>query len=493
MKHCKLPLRLFSVLLAFCLIFTVCSPETVIFANDGEYGDNYENLSPEEKQTVIKQKLAEIDAKLDSLGEKSSETEEYISTLDERIEYLQKELKLSGDEIKNSKTKIGDLKEQYSDNEKEIADLNVEIKELSGKTKKLQKDFDDNYERYCQRLRALYISGDVNIMGVLLTSPDISTLLTRMEMVRRVSKADTALLKSLESEASNLKNTKSTLESKQIKLSDNQKNLITTQQNLTQTVDTLEAQQSDYKKKETAYKTEKEESDTLLANLHKQTDMYSEYRNQDEAELREINAEIEAAAEKYREEIEAKQTTTTTATKPSVTESTTADTSVNDDESDSDDTTHTTKPSTTKKPSNSLNFTYPVPSQKKITCDYGDAGYSGHTGVDYSCPTGSRIVAVESGIVIISTDLYNDKGDYRSYGRYIVIMHDKKNARGEYVYTLYAHNSQRVVSEGTHVEKGQLIAYSGSTGNSTGPHCHFEVRTPSASYDDCVNPRNYLP
>ena len=89
--------------------------------------------------------------------------------------------------------------------------------------------------------------------------------------------------------------------------------------------------------------------------------------------------------------------------------------------------------------------------------------------------------------------LKNSDGSYRSYGRYIVIAHDKKDSAGNYVYTLYAHNSSRVVSEDQYVKKGQLIAYSGSTGNSSGPHCHFEVRTPSAAYDDCVNPTYYLP
>ena len=138
-----------------------------------------------------------------------------------------------------------------------------------------------------------------------------------------------------------------------------------------------------------------------------------------------------------------------------------------------------------------ISLTYPVPSQTRITC--GFHGYTGHSGADFSCPTGSKVVAAESGTVIISADLYDDNGNYRSYGRYIVIKHDKTTSSGAAVYTLYAHNSERLVSAGQHVEKGQQIAKSGSTGNSTGPHCHFEVRTPSSSYSDCKNPANYLP
>jgi len=56
--------------------------------------------------------------------------------------------------------------------------------------------------------------------------------------------------------------------------------------------------------------------------------------------------------------------------------------------------------------------------------------------------------------------------------------------------TLYAHNSRLVVSVGQAVSKGDIIAYSGSTGNSTGPHCHFEVRLGNSAQR--VNPLNYL-
>ena len=262
--------------------------------------------------------------------------------------------------------------------------------------------------------------------------------------------------------------------------------LKTTQQNLTTSISTLETQQQDYSQKQDAYQSQKSESDKLLKQLDEQKQTFSEYRNQDQAELNAVNAEIAKAAEAYKKKLEAekKKTTTTKATTTTTKKS---------DEGSNDGETSTTKHTTTAQEDNSgrLRMTYPVPSQTRITCGYH--GYAGHTGVDFSCAANSKVVAAESGIVIISKDLTNSDGTYRSYGRYIVIMHDKTDSAGNYVYTLYAHNNSRLVRAGQEVKKGQQIAWSGSTGNSTGPHCHFEVRTPSANYNDCVNPTFYLP
>ena len=104
-----------------------------------------------------------------------------------------------------------------------------------------------------------------------------------------------------------------------------------------------------------------------------------------------------------------------------------------------------------------------------------------------------KVVAAESGTVIISADLTNADGTYRSYGRYIVIAHDKTTPSGKMLYTLYAHNNSRLVSAGEYVKKGQQIAWSGSTGNSTGPHVHFEVRLGEPLYSNAVDPAIYLP
>lgn len=487
MKQKSFLTKILAVLLA-AAFFAACPAHIVALATGNSQSDEYAGMTAEEKQAAIEQKIKELDSKLSSLGKESKETEEYINALDEKISYLKKQLEYSENKIESSKKKIDDLQQQYKDNEAQIAELTTDVANLELKNAQLEQTFNQSLTLYYQRIRAIYVSGETSTIAMLLTSPDISTLLTRYEMIKRVSKCDKELLQSVQSQASELSKTKLEMQNKQTTLQNDQVVLKTTQQNLTTSISTLETQQQDYSQKQDAYQSQKSESDKLLKQLDEQKQTFSEYRNQDQAELDAVNAEIAKAAEAYKKKLEAekKKTTTTkpTTAKPTVTKK---------DESENGGETSTAKHTTTTPEDNSgrLRMTYPVPSQTRITCGYH--GYAGHTGVDFSCAADSKVVAAESGIVIISKDLTNSDGTYRSYGRYIVIMHNKTDSAGNYVYTLYAHNNSRLVSAGQEVKKGQQIAWSGSTGNSTGPHCHFEVRTPSANYDDCVNPTFYLP
>lgn len=480
MKRSKIFLGLMSVLLASCLFSASVVPQP-IKATAYEYSEDYESLSNEEKQAYLEQQLKEVDKKLDDLSEQSKDTEEYINTLDEKIRYMKNQLTLAEEGIESSKDKIDSLEKEYESNENKIVELEASIKTLTAQTAELQKKFDDSLVKYYQRIRAMYVSGNMTVLEALLTSDDVSTLLTRLEMIRRVSQNDKSLLETLQTQGEKLMSTKDDLSSQKTSLEVTQTTLEQTQKTLTSTIDSYEDQQVEYADKKQDYESQKSEADSLLLQLQQDTKNYSEFRHQDQEELDEINRQIEEAAEKYQQQMQQSTTTTTTTEKPE------------SGGSSGDTKPNTTKPNTTKPSSNKLSMTYPVPSQTKITTAYGSAGYVGHTGVDFACASGSKVVAAESGTVIISTDLKNSDGSYRSYGRYIVIAHNKKDSAGNYVYTLYAHNSSRVVSEGQYVKKGQLIAYSGSTGNSSGPHCHFEVRTPTASYDDCVNPTYYLP
>ena len=101
----------------------------------------------------------------------------------------------------------------------------------------------------------------------------------------------------------------------------------------------------------------------------------------------------------------------------------------------------------------------------------------GHTGIDIAVPTGTPVRAALPGVVTTAT--YNAGG----YGYYVMIDH------GNGMVTLYAHCSKLLARVGSTVEAGDIVSLSGSTGRSTGPHLHFEVRINGQR----VNPRSYLP
>ena len=125
---------------------------------------------------------------------------------------------------------------------------------------------------------------------------------------------------------------------------------------------------------------------------------------------------------------------------------------------------------------------WPVPSCHTVSSGYGGrihpttGKYKFHGGLDIPGSYGSAIVAANSGKVIWA----GNRGD--SYGNYVIIDH------GGGVSTLYGHSSMVVVRTGQRVSRGQRIANVGSTGRSTGPHCHFEVRINGSR----VNPNPYV-
>lgn len=107
---------------------------------------------------------------------------------------------------------------------------------------------------------------------------------------------------------------------------------------------------------------------------------------------------------------------------------------------------------------------------------FGTGGIEKHGGIDIAPPFGTPIYTTHDGTVSYA-------GEHASYGRYILL--DK----GDGVSTVYAHCSQLLVQDGDQVVKGQMIAQVGSTGDSTGPHLHYEVRVGGTR----VNPIDYLP
>lgn len=121
-------------------------------------------------------------------------------------------------------------------------------------------------------------------------------------------------------------------------------------------------------------------------------------------------------------------------------------------------------------------FLWPVAYEKSfIYSDFGIRERDNHTGVDIVCPVGTLILATEDGRV--TSAQYS--GDY---GNAILLEHDNGYQ------TLYAHNSLLFVKPGDSVKKGQAIARSGISGESTGPHLHFEVRKDG----QLLNPKHFI-
>ncbi len=105
-------------------------------------------------------------------------------------------------------------------------------------------------------------------------------------------------------------------------------------------------------------------------------------------------------------------------------------------------------------------FSHPLPGARRTQ------GIHGHNGVDLGAPNGTPIRAAAAGEVIVS----KSSGWNGGYGNYVVIKHSNGTQ------TLYAHTSSNAVGVGAYVAQGEVIAYVGSTGKSTGSHLHFEVR-----------------
>jgi len=107
---------------------------------------------------------------------------------------------------------------------------------------------------------------------------------------------------------------------------------------------------------------------------------------------------------------------------------------------------------------------------------YGQRGATRHDGIDIAAPEGSPIVAAADGEAIFV-------GTQRGYGNLVILRHD------DGLVTIYAHNRENLIKEGTKVRQGDLIARVGRTGRATGPHCHFEVRRGTTP----MEPLDFLP
>lgn len=359
------------------------------------------------------------------------------------ISNTESEKKSVTDEIASLDAKIQEKSNKIASLEKEINKLNQDIAANQKKLEEAQANLEANTKSLRSRLREMYKRGNVNYIEVLLNSKDIEELLRNNEIISSIAKADRELIEYIKTQIDTIKKTEEKLKIDREKVTVTKAAVESERQGYQDAVNAKNEYMKVLEKNIDAYKIEFEKAQSDWENL--------------DLEILKLQKEIEV--QKKREEEAKKRAERASANRTNRVNS---------------------NISVASRPRDGQAYTWPVPGYYSISSPFGYRthpilGYSKfHSGIDIPAPSGTPIVAAKSGTVILSRLM-------SGYGNVIMIDH------GDTV-TVYAHCSALNKSVGDSVSAGDVVAFIGTTGLSTGPHLHFEVRVNGSP----VNPLGYV-
>lgn len=376
---------------------------------------SYADINIKESEKIRKElKSEEVKLKkaLSETKNKIEKKSEYGKTLNSKIENTSKQIRLASSKITS---------------------LDREILQKNRDVKATEENIEKNKQILLKRIKAVYLSGDVSALEIVLGAKNFNDFVDKFEIITRMSEHDAKLVAELKSQIDLINKDKKIIKDNKVKISSEKALLSSKQEELKNLV---------------------EENEKILSELNAEKNKEQSCIDENTAEYKKIDAEIN----KYY----AEQAKRRAASKTKVIETPTA----------------------------GKNYVWPVPGFTRISSPFNERrGNVFHKGIDIARTNGKSIhgapvVAAADGIVIKTFNGcvhdYPKTGSCGCGGGYgNVAFIDHGNGR----MTVYGHLSSVSVHKGQAVKKGQIIACVGCTGHSTGPHLHFECRLYNERYD----------
>lgn len=401
--------------------------------------------------------------------------EDSISDLEQQLQQLEQENQKYQKILDDTKSDIAEkeeyksalvskvqvLDEKIAVTREKISSLNDDIKEKQDAYDKGLSEVEDQFDALANRLRILYMSGNATDLEIIFGAKDFSDLIDKMELVKSLANSDKELISEIQTKLDELSTKKESLEADK---------------------KDLETQQASLKSDQDEFNKLISDNDEILKNLYASN---SEAQNSLESAALQSD-EIEAKISQYYAAQKAAAEHAAQASQSSSSSGSSSSSSSSSSSGSSSSGSSNSGSSSVIVPSGS-GFAWPTPGFTYLSSPWReDRETYNHGGIDIAGTgiMGTPVVAAADGTVVAtnSSCTHNWGKSYScgcggGYGNYVMISH----AGGKM--TVYGHLTSLTVSSGQSVSRGQVIGYVGSTGNSTGPHLHYECRLNGVRYN----------
>lgn len=425
--------RILCAMLCVCMISIPMAIPTTVSAEDS-ISDLEQQLQQLEQENEKYQKI------LDDTKSDIAEKEEYKSALVSKVQVLDEKIAVTREKISS---------------------LNDDIKEKQDAYDKGLSEVEDQFDALANRLRILYMSGNATDLEIIFGAKDFSDLIDKMELVKSLANSDKELISEIQTKLDELSTKKEALEADK---------------------KDLETQQASLKSDQDEFNKLISDNDEILKNLYA-----SNSKAQNSLESAALQSdEIEAKISQYYAAQKAAAEHAAQASQSSSSSGSSSSSSSSSSSGSSSSGSSSSGSSSVIVPSGS-GFAWPTPGFVSLSSEwFEDREVYNHGGIDIAGAgiMGTPVVAAADGTVVAtnSSCTHNWGKSYScgcggGYGNYVMISH----AGGKM--TVYGHLTSLTVSSGQTVSRGQVIGYVGSTGNSTGPHLHYECRLNGVRYN----------